>query len=97
MLTPRSVFILLVLAQLVAFSLGEIAGSLRGAVILPLWRLLITPDPVIMVGRMDVGAVIGTTVLTLISLVIGVITLALLVRFGWPWFARILRLENTNP
>lgn len=97
MLTPRSGFIILVLAQLVAFSLGEILGTLQGAVILPLWHALMGSKSLLIVNGINFGAIIGAILLSVLCLFLGITIFALLVRHGWPWLARTFQLENTNP
>ena len=97
MLTPRSVFILLVLAQLVAFSLWQILSTLKGAVILPVWRLLAGPRPLLVIEEVNIGAIVGSLLVSLLCLFVGIKIFALLMRHGWPWLSRTFRLENTNP
>ncbi|HEY1121126.1 MAG TPA: hypothetical protein VGE67_05980 [Haloferula sp.] len=96
MLTPRSVFVLLVLAQLVTFGLVEIVGTLKAAIITPLWQLLFGPRSLLITDGVNIGAIIGSLLASILCLILGIMIFAAMVRRWWPWLARTFQLESTD-
>lgn len=94
MFTPRSIFILLVLAHVAGRCLNEILNAFSAHLLQPFWRELVGATPPFRIGDINVGAFIGATLLSLTCLVAGFALAAGLVRTGWPWLARTFALES---
>ena len=96
MFTPRSIFILLVLAHVAGRCLNEILSALGTHLLQPFWRELVGATPSFRIGDINVGAFIGTAVLSLTCLAAGFALAIGLVRMGWPWLARTFALESNG-
>ncbi len=95
MFTPRSILALLVVGQIAAYSVGEISRGVMSGLLKPLWDTLTGMDGMVLrVSPMDVGHFLGTVVSSLVMLVVGILVLVPLIRFGWPWLSKTLRLES---
>ena len=94
MFTPRSIFILLVLAHVAGRCLNEILNGFGTFILIPLWRELVGTTPSFRIGDINVGAFIGTSVVSLTCLAAGFALAIGLLRMGWPWLAGKLALET---
>ncbi len=94
MFTPRSILALLIVGQIAAYSVGEISGGVMSGLLKPLGRMLGMDGVTLRIGPMDVGHFLETVVSSLVMLVVGILVLVPLIRFGWPWLSKALRLES---
>jgi hypothetical protein len=94
MFTPRSIFILLVVAHVAGRCLNEILDGFSTFILIPFWRELVGSTPAFRIGDINVGAFIGTVVLSLTCLAAGVTLVVVLIRMAWPWLAEKLALET---
>ncbi len=95
MLTPRVLLVVLVVAQLIGYCVGQVTGALISNVLAPLWRELLGNDGLrIMAGPMDIGALAATASSALVALALGILSLGLMMRLLWPRVAKFLRIES---
>jgi hypothetical protein len=94
--TARFLVVVLVLAQLIAYCVGEITGALCSKVLTPLWQEIFDNGGVrIRFGAIDLGALIATVISALVVLALGIFILGMTMRFFWPRMAKFLRIESS--
>jgi hypothetical protein len=93
--TARLLVVVLVLAQLIAYCVGEIAGALFSNVLMPLWQEVFGNGGVrIRFGSIDLGSLVATALSSLVVLALGILILGMTMRFLWPRVAEFLRIES---
>lgn len=91
MLTSRFIVTVLVTAQIVALSVGELSVVIKSGIITPLVYLLIGSDLIsLRLGIFDIGTVLSGIFSCLITVLLGLSVLALIPKFAWKWIDRII-------
>jgi hypothetical protein len=89
--SARYIVTLLVAAQIVAYSIGDLTGRVRVGLIDPFLRLIGGSDDIrLLIGPFDIGTVLGGLLSCLVSILLGLLLLRLVFRFAWRWIGRLI-------
>lgn len=89
---PRYIITLLVAAQIVAYSVGDLMGRVRVGLIDPLLKLLAGSDEIRLVfGPFDFGTVIVGLFSCLVSILLSLLLLKLVFRWTWRWIDQLIQ------
>ena len=87
----RYIISLLVAAQIVAYSVGDLTGRVRAGLIDPLLKLLAGSDEIrLVLGPFDIGTVIGGLFSCLVSILLSLLLLKLVFSWAWRWIGQLI-------
>ncbi len=93
----RYIITLIVAAQIVAYSVGDLTGRVRLGLINPLWKLIGGSDEIrLSIGPCDVGTVLEGLVSSLVSILLSLLLLRIVFRLCWRWIGRLVP-EPSDP
>jgi hypothetical protein len=91
MLNPRFLITILVASQIFSYSIGDLSSRIQSGIVTPLFKLIGGSDDFnLIIGPFNLGIVIGGIFSCIVTILLGLLMLALILKLTWKWIERLI-------